>query len=44
MEGLCLNGGDFETGITGLPNRSLQGGNIGILESLFTDPTGDMRC
>jgi len=24
MEGLCLKGGDFETGITGLSNRSLQ--------------------
>jgi hypothetical protein len=23
MEGLCLKGGDFETGITGLSNRSL---------------------
>ena len=27
MEGLCLKGGDFETGITGLSNRSLHTAN-----------------
>jgi hypothetical protein len=30
MERLCLKGGDFETGITGLSNRSLHASGLRI--------------